>query len=93
MTRGRMLALGVVIAGLGFGAFGGEYGTFHWWELRQRVREERAAIQRLTVEVDSLRHEAEAIERDPATQERAARELFGMIRPGEILYRVETARP
>ncbi|MBI2537005.1 MAG: septum formation initiator family protein, partial [Gemmatimonadetes bacterium] len=35
----------------------------------------------------------EAIERDPATQERVARELFGMIRPGEILYRVETVKP
>jgi cell division protein FtsB len=93
VTRGRIAALSVVIAGLMFGAFGGEYGTFDWWELRQRVREERSAIQRLTVEVDSLQREAEAIERDPVTQERVARELFGMIRPGEILYRVETVKP
>ncbi|MBI2074081.1 MAG: septum formation initiator family protein [Gemmatimonadetes bacterium] len=93
MTRGRIVLLAVLVAGLTFGAFGGEYGTFDWWELKQRVRDERAAIERLTLEVDSLRREAEAIERDPATQERVARELFGMIRPGEILYRVETVKP
>jgi len=93
VTRGRIVALAVVVAGLAFGAFGGEYGTFDWWELRQRVRDERAAIERLTLEVDSLRREAAAIERDPATQERVARELFGMIRPGETLYRVETVKP
>ncbi len=93
MTRGRIVALAVLVTALAFGAFGGEYGTFDWWELRERVRDERAAIARLTLEVDSLRREAEAIEGDPATQERVARELFGMIRPGEVLYRVETVKP
>jgi cell division protein FtsB len=93
VSRGRIVALAVLVAGVAFGAFGGEYGTFDWWELRQRVRGERAAIGRLTLQVDSLRLEAAAIERDPATQERAARELFGMIRSGEILYRVEKVKP
>ncbi len=93
MTRGQMVATVVVVAGLAFGAFGGEYGTLDWWELKQRVRDERAAIERLKLQLDSLGREADAIERDPATQERAARELFGMIRPGEVLYRVETVKP
>ena len=93
MTRGQVAALAVVVVGLAFGAFGGEYGTLDWWELRQRVREERAAIARVTFQVDSLGREVQAIERDPATQERAARELFGMIRSGETLYRVETVKP
>lgn len=87
------MLLAVLVAGLTFGAFGGEYGTFDWWELKQRVGDERAAIERLKLQVDSLGREAEAIERDPATQERVAREQFGMIRPGEILYRVETVKP
>jgi cell division protein FtsB len=93
VTRGRIAAVGVLVAGLVFGAFGGEYGTMDWWELRQRVREERAAIERLKLQVDSLGREVQAIERDPAAQERAARELFGMLRPGEILYRVEKVKP
>jgi cell division protein FtsB len=38
-----------------------------------------------------LTERARLLEHDSATQERAAREKFGMIRDGEILYRVEPA--
>jgi hypothetical protein len=41
--------------------------------------------------VDSLERVATAIERDPRTQERVARERFGMIRQGERLYRLVPA--
>jgi cell division protein FtsB len=93
-VRWKRILAGVVLAGgVVFGAFGGEYGTFDWWQIRQRVRLERVAIQALERELDSLRAEAEALERDPATQERVAREEFGMIRPGEVLYRVEVVKP
>jgi cell division protein FtsB len=71
-----------------YGVFGGEYGTFDWLELRRQEREERAAIARLTVEVDSLRRFAQALETDRRLQERLARENFGMIRKGEYLYRI-----
>ena len=37
---------------------------------------------------DSLQRLARALETDPAAQERAAREQFGMIRRGELLYRL-----
>jgi cell division protein FtsB len=83
----------VLVVGVAFGAFGGEYGTFDWLQLKRQVREERAAIEQLQVQLDSLRREADALEHDPATQERVAREQFGMIRPGETLYRVETVKP
>ena len=93
MTRAQGVALGVFVAGLAFGAFGGEYGSFDWLQLKRQVRDERAAIEQLKVQLDSLQHEADALEHDPATQERVAREQFGMIRPGEILYRVEKVKP
>jgi cell division protein FtsB len=93
VTRAQGVALGVFVAGLAFGAFGGEYGSFDWLQLKRQVRQERQAIEELKVELDSLQHEADALEHDPATQERVAREQFGMIRPGEILYRVETVKP
>ena len=38
--------------------------------------------------VDSLSRLAVAIEKDPAMQERVARERFGMLKPGEFLYRL-----
>ncbi len=93
MTPAQGVALAVFVAGLVFGAFGGEYGTFDWLQLKRQVREEGAAIEQLRLQLDSLRREADALEHDPATQERVAREQFGMIRPGEILFRVETVKP
>ncbi len=93
MRRAQLVALAVFVAGVAFGAFGGEYGTFDWWQLKRQVRDERVAIGRLKLELDSLRREADALEHDPVTQERVAREEFGMIRPGEILFRVETVKP
>ena len=93
MRRGQGVALAVFAGGILFGAFGGECGTLDWWQLHQQVQEQQAAIARLTVEIDSLGKEANALEHDPVEQERVAREQFGMIRPGEILYRVEIVKP
>jgi cell division protein FtsB len=76
-----------------FGLLAGEYGTFDWLTLRRQLAEERAAIADLETEVDSLERLARALETDPVAQERAAREGFGMIRDGEILYRIVPERP
>ena len=89
MKPARVLGGIIALGGLAFGYAGGEYSTGDWRTLRDNVAAERAAIARLRVEIDSLTPEAEALETDPAAQERAARERFGMLRPGELLYRVE----
>jgi cell division protein FtsB len=41
----------------------------------------------LQQEIDSLRAWADSLQNDSATIERLAREQYGMIREGEILYR------
>jgi cell division protein FtsB len=81
-------ALAVALIGVVFAAMGGEYSTLNWWQLRRSVARERAATAQLEAEIDSLGVVAEALEKDPFTQERVAREAFGMLRPGEIIYRV-----
>ena len=91
MTRGRWLAVAVVVLALIFAVEGGEYSTWNWLQLRSEEREEREAVARLRVEVDSLTKVALAVERDPKVQERVAREAFGMIRPGEFLYKLVPA--
>jgi cell division protein FtsB len=82
----------LVIGGIVFGAMGGEYSTLNWWQLKQQVREQERVIAELRIEIDSLAAWAEALETDSATQERVAREKFGMIRDGEMLYQVEPGR-
>ena len=88
MTRAQLagLAAALVLAALAFQA--GEYSTVDWLKLRRQLAEERRTVRDLEVELDSLERLAHALETDPAAQERAAREQFGMIRRGEILYRV-----
>ncbi len=89
MRPGRFLAGAVAVGGLAFGYAGGEYSTGDWRTLRDNVATERAVATRLQIDIASLRREADALESDPAAQERAARERFGMLRPGEIMYRIE----
>ena len=88
MTKTQAL-LGLVVAGMAaFAAEGGEYGTVDLLRLKSQVRHEQISIVRLRDEVDSLTRVEKALTTDPATEERVARELYGMIRPGEILYQV-----
>ena len=84
----RVVATLVIAGGLAFAVQGGEFGSLDL--LRQKRQ-----IARLTRAVDSLRRVDSAlkvyqdkVEHDPATQERIAREVFGMVRGDkELLYR------
>jgi cell division protein FtsB len=71
--------------------WGGEYSTGDLMALRRQERTERDRIAVLERELDSLQRLDSLVRNDPATQERLAREHFGMIREGEILYQVVPA--
>lgn len=83
----RILFLGVLALAGYYALFGGRYSVFE----TRRADQERAVLQarldslqavnaRLEARVDSL-------ESDPGALERVAREEYGMVRPGERLYR------
>ena len=86
MKRAGWIILGA--GGLAFAIQGGEYSSV------DLIRQQRAKqqlvhdIDSLNRAIDSLRRYRDRIERDPATQERLAREMFGMVRGSkELLYR------
>ena len=81
-----LLRLAIVFA-VYFAVQGGEYSTYDLYRQRQRERMLSRAADSLQHEVDSLRTLKRLIETDPATQERIAREDFGMIRDKELLFR------
>lgn len=84
----RIIFALVILGGLFFAIQGGEYSTVDLWRQHQRGKTLQAQTDSLAHQVDSLRKIATAIKTDPATQERIAREEFGMIRGSkEILYR------
>jgi cell division protein FtsB len=88
VTGARWAALAALVFALYFGIQGGEYGTTDLFALRHQEEAEQSQVQRLRHVVDSLQREAVAIEGDLRVQERVARERFGMIRRGELLYRL-----
>ena len=80
---------GVLIAvALYFGLQGGEYSTRDLYVLRARSSSLQREVDSLQAHVDSLTRHLRAVKADSATQERIAREEFGMVRGDkEILYR------
>ena len=88
MKPRQVVAIGVVVIGLLFGYLGGEYSAGDLRTLRRDLAAAEVAIAALEPEIDSLLQEADALESDPEAQERAARERFGMLRDGEIMYQV-----
>lgn len=77
-------ALAIVV----FAVQGGEYGTTDLLRQRRQLARERAAVDSLAKAVEALKLRKKAVESDPATQERIAREEFGMVKGDkEILYR------
>jgi len=83
----RLLLPGALLLAAYWAVFGGEYSVFEVRRTREARQDEAAELARLQVEVDSLRAWADALETDPDALERLARERFGMIREGELLYR------
>jgi cell division protein FtsB len=88
MTRPMMAGIGGALVLVLVAVLAGEYSTIDWLQVRSQLAQERDSVESMRAQVDSLARVARALENDPATQERAAREQFGLIRNGEILYRI-----
>jgi len=88
MTRPMMAGIGGAVVLVLVAVLAGEYSTIDWLQVRSQLAQERDSVESMRAQVDSLARVARALENDPATQERAAREQFGLIRNGEILYRI-----
>ncbi len=71
-----------------FAVFGGEYSLLEVRQARAERAEEAERLAELRRVNDSLRAWGDSLEADSATIERIARERYGMIRDGEVLYRI-----
>lgn len=83
----RIAVVSAIAAVATFAVQGGEWGTFDLLMQKRRVARLTVAVDSLQHMVDSLKRYRVRIERDPALQERIAREEFGMVRGNELLYR------
>ena len=70
-----------------YALFGGEYSLLELQKARSEIKAQAAELAVLRGEVAYLRAWADSLENDSATLERIARERYGMIYDGEVLYR------
>jgi cell division protein FtsB len=87
-----LIAVAVVLA-----VQGGEFGTLDLFRQRREKARITRSVDSLARIVDSLKKYQDKVEHDPTTQERIAREVFGMVRGNkEVVYRftapVDTVR-
>lgn len=85
---GKIIWAAIILAALYFAVQGGEYTTMDIIRQSRRVAAVELHSDSLQLTVDSLRRAERAVRTDPATQERIAREEFGLVRGDEILYHV-----
>jgi len=86
--RRRRLALGVGIAILIYMFVGGDYGIYKIWRQKRRITQLEREIEVLKVENVRLEREVSLLERDLSYVEKIARERYGMVKEGEIVYKV-----
>lgn len=78
----------MLIAGAAyFALFGGEYSLLEMRRLHSELTTEQARLDEARAEIRRLQARVDSLESDSATIERIARERYGLIRPGERLYR------
>ncbi len=91
----RLWMIGVAVLALYFAFQAGEYSSLDL--IKQRKKKERLTFvaDSLQAQVDSLTKIEAMVRGDPKTQERIAREEFGMVRgDNEILYKfIEPLNP
>jgi cell division protein FtsB len=88
-VAGRIIFWLLVVGAIAFALQGGEYSSVDLWRQRQFKQRLAHETDSLAGVVDSLKKEAHAVLNDRATQERIAREQYGMVRGDkEIMYRL-----
>tara|TARA_A100001037_G_scaffold182453_1_gene163454 strand:+ start:17748 stop:18026 length:279 start_codon:yes stop_codon:yes gene_type:complete len=77
----------LLIAAGYYAVFGGGSSVWDLLETRKNVVVEGTRLEEVRVKIDSLQVELQRLKQDPTIIERIAREQYGMIREGEVLYR------
>ncbi|NVJ10510.1 septum formation initiator family protein [Myxococcus sp. AM001] len=65
-------------------------GFRRYLSLRQDVESVQARNRSLSTQNEALRKEIAALRKDPAALERAVREELGFVKPGELIFHLES---
>ena len=88
MTPARWIAVAVLVLAAAFAWTGGTFSERNYLALKRNEVTARQRLAELKRDVDSLRAFRDSLENNPLVQERVAREQFGMVRPGELVFTI-----
>ncbi len=71
-----------------FALVGGEYSVFEVRKARSELIEQETLLPVVMRQIDSLQARVDSLENDDAALERFGRERYGLVREGELLYRL-----
>lgn len=89
----RLVFLGLLALAGYFAVFGGDYSALDARGARAELAARRAEVVVATRRIDSLRARIDSLRHNDEALERLARERYGLIRDGELLYRFTDTRP
>lgn len=90
-ARQKLLMVAGVVAGvLSLASAADARGFRRYLKLREDVEALQQRNQGLAAQNEALRREIQALRDDPAALERAVREELGYVKPGEIIFHLES---
>lgn len=89
----RLVFLGLLALAAYFAVFGGEYSALDARRARAELEARRAEVAVEMRRIDSLQARIDSLHHDDEALERLARERYGLIRDGELLYRLTDTGP
>jgi cell division protein FtsB len=93
-ARKKFLAVAAVLAGvLSLASVADARGFRRYLTLRQDVQSRQARERVLAEQNETLLKEINALRKEPAALERAAREELGFVKPGELVFHLEEEEP
>ena len=93
-ARKKFLVVAAVLAGaLSLASVADARGFRRYLSLRQDVTSLQERNRVLAEQNEALLREINALRKDPAALERAAREELGFVKPGELVFHLEEEEP
>ncbi|WP_460180435.1 FtsB family cell division protein [Thermodesulfovibrio sp. TK110] len=79
----------LIILFLAYSFLFGDMGYLKYLELKKNEQRLIKEINRISMENNTLKNEIELLKKDPSYMEKYAREKFGVIKPGEMVFQFQ----
>ena len=84
----RLIILGILLLVICIYSFG-DYGLYQYYQLSREEKRLQTKLAQLELESKQLEKERQLLQKqDPGYLERIAREKFGLVKPGEKIYKL-----